>query len=1038
MPLFQPTNIIPSSFSGVGNGTIDANDNVSISWQVNGTVLMTAFKIVIQTLAAEPTTVKTITVTSTPNGSSALPFAPKDNRGNAQFYEYNPSGVTWSSWGITNGSSYTLSIEQTGSDGVVVSQYSASAFIARSKPTVVFNPPPTVVDSPSATFEAIYSQAQGDPMNWCRWTLYQEQSDGSLILLEDTGELFTTVLTYSYKGFMRNTNYAISLIVESANGVQATTGTVTFSVAYDAATDSNPLSVIYMPDSSVQIDVGGSGIILGSPTPQENYGSVSNGALTLDRESSVLFSTGSMGQNTMQIQSPFSLEWRGGTSNLRPAYTSPSSFGEVYAMDIIYDSNNIPIYLITVQGNPVFVRLYSISISSEGETTYQLSHSFDASAYLTPNDLQPSVSVNKSGTLFVITQSDGVYYGEISAAQITSLSALNAQRYTDGIYYGKFVGDTSLIIGTTTVGTDIYTVNGTQIASYTSLQDTDSENVNSTCVAATYYSNGSYVFLGTSGGKGLFCAFKISDNNEVSVFSYFETEDGGGSGHYICSNIAYGYSMGSAMLIAGGVMIGSTGTPMLLGYLKTYSVVPSSSGFIVTEQMNVLTDSSISNDWIAPIQNPFSWSFGYLLSNLFSSGEAMFSVDFSSYTITPMYHFEKSESANAYIGVPTLFFSYDTASSGFVMGGSSLRCYDSFNGFQSIFQAAAINGVTRAVLRIALSTTQIKIEKGIGAALTLPIRGSEAKVLITPSSASVVWFDRQKFVSTVINSFNGFASPYVLSSLELLGFSTCAWIGVQLGAAQYPSTSYSFDNSSVEYIFYTSFDSGKLTGIYPTEGYLYRRTGGILKLVDYISYETDQIKDFSLRSGEESSYVLISENSGEYTETYESATVCLQFNGYYLLETQRDSTSMNVFRVLNTWKFGNNIESGSISNNNTPTWLTNFTPYRLKQMTSRTGKSGTLKALLGNTKNQKYSDTVALMESLFRISTSDNTLFLKDMKGNLYMVSISAPITQTIETKSKIQQVTVSVPWEEIGSTDGISIIQTPTDKGWGNSDSNF
>ena len=45
MAIFQPSNVIPSSFAGIGGQTVDANDNMSVSWQVNGNSPMTAFKL---------------------------------------------------------------------------------------------------------------------------------------------------------------------------------------------------------------------------------------------------------------------------------------------------------------------------------------------------------------------------------------------------------------------------------------------------------------------------------------------------------------------------------------------------------------------------------------------------------------------------------------------------------------------------------------------------------------------------------------------------------------------------------------------------------------------------------------------------------------------------------------------------------------------------------------------------------------------------------------------------------------------------------
>lgn len=163
--------------------------------------------------------------------------------------------------------------------------------------------------------------------------------------------------------------------------------------------------------------------------------------------------------------------------------------------------------------------------------------------------------------------------------------------------------------------------------------------------------------------------------------------------------------------------------------------------------------------------------------------------------------------------------------------------------------------------------------------------------------------------------------------------------------------------------------------------------------------------------------------------TIENKTYCS--NAYYLYITEKDESNTGVYHVVASWKFGNNISIGGISNNNAPNFLTNFTKYRLKQPTARMGKTGSLQALLSNVANGKYQDTALQMENLYAISQCRNPMFLKDPKGNLYMVTISAPISQTINVKSFEQRVTVSIPWEEIGSADGVSIIQTPNDQGW-------
>ena len=57
--------------------------------------------------------------------------------------------------------------------------------------------------------------------------------------------------------------------------------------------------------------------------------------------------------------------------------------------------------------------------------------------------------------------------------------------------------------------------------------------------------------------------------------------------------------------------------------------------------------------------------------------------------------------------------------------------------------------------------------------------------------------------------------------------------------------------------------------------------------------------------------------------------------------------------------------------------------------------------------------------------------FLKDTKGNLYEVHTSAPITMTIDTASRVQEVSVTVPWQEVADASDAVIIQTSDDEGW-------
>ena len=170
-----------------------------------------------------------------------------------------------------------------------------------------------------------------------------------------------------------------------------------------------------------------------------------------------------------------------------------------------------------------------------------------------------------------------------------------------------------------------------------------------------------------------------------------------------------------------------------------------------------------------------------------------------------------------------------------------------------------------------------------------------------------------------------------------------------------------------------------------------------------------------------------------YATPLSTETFCKQFSAFTLIEATEDPEFPDVYHALNVWRFANNISNWNVSNNNSPGMLQNFTKYPYRQPSSQLYKSGTLQCLLSNAKNGIYRDSAEQMELLFAISESTNTFFLRDIKGNLYMVHTNGPITQTMSTSSARNEVTISLPWVEVGDASNVSIIQTPLDDGWAN-----
>ena len=79
----------------------------------------------------------------------------------------------------------------------------------------------------------------------------------------------------------------------------------------------------------------------------------------------------------------------------------------------------------------------------------------------------------------------------------------------------------------------------------------------------------------------------------------------------------------------------------------------------------------------------------------------------------------------------------------------------------------------------------------------------------------------------------------------------------------------------------------------------------------------------------------------------------------------------------------------------------------------------------------RYEDSWQLADRISSLSLSRNTLFLKDMKGGLWMIHTNGPISMSVDDKSYAQPIQMSFPWVEIGSADGVSIVALPTDELW-------
>ena len=217
--LYQPTNITPSSFAGVGGDLIDAADGMTITWQVNGTSAMTGYEIVIyQNDAASTQLYSTGVVTISP-------FYGVDGMGNAQLYSVTISASDLSTAGIVNGSGdgYKYKITQYWSSTDYIEQSAENFFIAQAAPTCSINT--MYLYSPSSPVLAEWSQADGVGLDWVRWVV-TEVNDSTVLI--DTGNIHTQVMQLDYNGWVNGTSYSVTLSYQLQNGYSGTTNGIIY------------------------------------------------------------------------------------------------------------------------------------------------------------------------------------------------------------------------------------------------------------------------------------------------------------------------------------------------------------------------------------------------------------------------------------------------------------------------------------------------------------------------------------------------------------------------------------------------------------------------------------------------------------------------------------------------------------------------------------------------------------------------------------------------------------------------------------------
>ena len=981
MALYQPSNIIPSSFAGIGGGVVDVNDNVSISWQVNGNSPLLGEIIYIYTNDAASTLVHTYN----PSGSLHSGFYGTDAQGNIQRYVVEP-GETWASWDLSNGNSYKMIIAQkypsnAGSGTITITQNSASIFITRSAPTLTISPASGTLASVQQSFTGSYSQAQYDSVAWVRWVL----SDGDGNVIDDTGAIYTGKLGYSYNGFFDGVTYTISCTVETSSGVTKT-ATNTYTCSYDSASASGGISTVCNPDDSVTLSWAAGADIPGTPSAQD-YGSIVDGVLHLAASRSITWNQ--VNGESMSFSSPYAFAWRGqiGTTSTSQQTINSGTWTKISdPTQTGTTSNTVTVSNLTLTKPYTGTKTHQFSVPTTNYTlvndspTIHVTGSWDGSKY-------SGVALYDPG--YVINEIPSIWSGNIDYIEYTGV--------THTAFYVHMSGSSANLSANFTVALQVYSgsgsytpaeggVSGPTVSSTTAKEAFTSMSGNTIVVAVNAASSGtytvnvsySYTYAGNDSYSGSTSGALSSSLGTLTSATVTSTTGSGGASVSTSGN-------NYTVAIRNNSASSCTAT-VSLSYKNVSSGDEAYRSIVTVTVPNAISATVISTTATKAIISETGGGI-YTLTMYYSSATSRTAtVNFTVTSIVPHDSLLELNSGlfKLYNTEDQILFKYDNLDSflQFVMPSNTYYC-----------------------LAIIKTGTY-------------------------PSGTFEVHFydyENNEIGSDSWTAADMYETENPITSVKLTGEQYCDYVYITSDVSyQFPTTGAPGWNGST--LFNASFaenlQAGTLSSSDSLSVAIYRKEGTALTPLGVYGSTVSTIRDYGIRSQGEYQYILYYISDDTYSVGMLSDEICKQFRQFTLIEATQETDDQSVYHSVSVWRFRNNIEAGAVSNGNNPAMLENFTKYPLWQPSSQAPKSGTLTALLSFFSEGEYiRETAADMERLYALSQSVNPLFLRDMKGNLYMVRLSGPISQTVNYKTGVMEVTVSVPWVEIGDAQDVKII---------------
>ena len=985
--LFQPSNIYPSTLSGIGAGTVDVTQGLNVSWQVNGDTPMTAYQIKIY----QNDTASTLKYDS--GSVSVSPaFETHDRYGNPTFYTVLLSAATLSTAGIVNGYQYGYKMLITQWWGVsdYVEQTSASVFITRSLPTISIDAIPNPVTSSSLTITATYAQAQGDPISTVDWVFALAGSESNPI--KNTGAVNTQVLSFDADGLINGNTYSIMCTVVTANGMEASTGFVQFTVSYSSSSLGINYQLAQLKNSSavyLSWDDLGSNVL---SYPYTDSTKTTNGiTFTVNGEGDIV-ATGTASADAYFTIAEGTSSQLGMTAGQKFIVTSGYSGAKI----VVTETNSSNVVVSTITGNDP---LQYIATSTTNTLKFSIVI-MSGTALGAGQQLQPMIAIeNKivalndvSVTMQPIQSGSGTPSPD-NVRPITGRTGVNVYRTGKNVAkLGSTVTTSALIKDLADNSVTVYNTSTGAEYKYARLSVLSAQQYAGQTLTFTAKAT---VVTGTSNPR-IICRLYESDYNTAIGSNIFELSGTTFSrsitlpatipeGAVLCLNLYSDSGAGGAHEVNYydiQLELGSTATTYEPYQGTTYSVDWSTqAGTVYGGTLDVVTGVLTVTHAISTITETVNASTSY--SRFILGALDILDVEKPSYCniLTPHSGTSSTIGINKYLLLNSSAYNSSQVNIKLVENQSS---------------QTAMRDANNAILaEWAADGHPLQIVWGLSTPLTYQLTPQEVAALVTNN----VWTN----AGDVTVSYTTDTGSQATISGPIVSFSNT-------NAQNIPTPQY-------------------IPGITGLSIYRYLQGELALQHVYDLATGATSILDYFAPSQTRVSYLLVAHsNVGDLFLQTNDFVPTFWFYSVLLCDTDSNGN----YHVSREYIFKYGVETGAISNNNGPTIQKNFTPYPNRQPISSLYKTGKLSGYIGKTNNlNQYSDTISLQNAIFEISTSSLTKFIKSRKGDILMADTAAPIQMQTEDNTTEQALKATIDWVEVGDADQVSIVSISTDPFW-------